>query len=121
MRLLKHIVRCYLRLSEHTRARDALRQCLPEALRDQTFANTIRGEESVQKWLSLLQKNLSERPAASAAGGASPGEESAATGATAAAAAVAVGASAGKSDSYSFPAAAGVAATVTGSVNWSAT
>ncbi|GMH56332.1 hypothetical protein TrRE_jg17, partial [Triparma retinervis] len=34
VRLLKHIVRCYLRLSDNLRAREALRQCLPEALRD---------------------------------------------------------------------------------------
>merc|ERR1719316_1835165 len=32
-RLLKHIVRCYLRLSDNPRAREALRQCLPESLR----------------------------------------------------------------------------------------
>lgn len=126
VRLLKHIVRCYLRLSEHMRARDALRQCLPEALRDQTFASTIRGEESVQKWLALLMKNLSERPAASAAAGTVPGEEGATSGATATATAavataVSAGASAGKSDSYSFAAAAGITATVPGSVNWSAT
>jgi CCR4-NOT transcription complex subunit 9 len=60
VRLLKHIVRCYLRLSEHQRARDALRQCLPEPLKDQTFAAAINSEESVQRWLSLLIKNLSE-------------------------------------------------------------
>ena len=61
VRLLKHIVRCYLRLSEHTRARDALRQCLPEALRDQSFAQVLRSEDSVQRWLAHLLKNLSER------------------------------------------------------------
>ncbi|OEH74993.1 cell differentiation protein [Cyclospora cayetanensis] len=32
-RLLKHVVRCYLRLSDNSRAREALRQCLPEALK----------------------------------------------------------------------------------------
>jgi CCR4-NOT transcription complex subunit 9 len=63
VRLLKHIVRCYLRLSEHTRARDALRQCLPDALRDQTFAAVLRSEESVQRWLALLLKNISEQGA----------------------------------------------------------
>ena len=29
-RLLKHIVRCFLRLSDNARAREALRQCLPD-------------------------------------------------------------------------------------------
>eukprot|EP00916_Digyalum_oweni_P011315 GHVL01018843.1.p1 GENE.GHVL01018843.1~~GHVL01018843.1.p1 ORF type:complete len:294 (-),score=24.94 GHVL01018843.1:655-1536(-) len=33
VRLLKHIIRCYLRLSDNPRAREALRQCLPEAFR----------------------------------------------------------------------------------------
>lgn len=34
VRLLKHIIRCYLRLSENPRARECLRQCFPEQLRD---------------------------------------------------------------------------------------
>src|SRR3954465_13772053 len=38
VRLLKHIVRCYLRLSDNTRARDALRGCAPIQIRDNTFA-----------------------------------------------------------------------------------
>ena len=59
IRLLKHIVRCYLRLSEHAKARDALRQCLPDALRDQTLANVFRSEESVQRWHLQMLKNLS--------------------------------------------------------------
>ncbi|KAJ2967631.1 hypothetical protein NUW54_g13453 [Trametes sanguinea] len=37
VRLLKHVVRCYLRLSDNLRAREALRACLPEPLRDNTF------------------------------------------------------------------------------------
>lgn len=61
-RLLKHIVRCYLRLSEHTRARDALRTCLPNEFKDPAFSTTLRVEETVQKWLALLIKNINERP-----------------------------------------------------------
>lgn len=61
-RLLKHIVRCYLRLSENPKARDALRGCLPEALKDQTFANAISQEDSVQRWLQTLLKNLVVEP-----------------------------------------------------------
>ena len=38
----QHIVRCYLRLSENARAREALRQCLPETLRDKTFSNALK-------------------------------------------------------------------------------
>ena len=32
-RLLKHVVRCYLRLSDNTRACEALCQCLPDQLK----------------------------------------------------------------------------------------
>jgi CCR4-NOT transcription complex subunit 9 len=59
VRLLKHVVRCYLRLSDNLRyvklyqssvpafnpihrAREALRACLPEPLRDNTFANLLK-------------------------------------------------------------------------------
>lgn len=58
VRLLKHVVRCYLRLSENLQARDALRQNLPAALRDNSFASVLRLEEVVQRWLAHLQKNL---------------------------------------------------------------
>lgn len=42
VRLLKHVVRCYLRLSDNMRAREALRACLPEPLRDQTFSSLLK-------------------------------------------------------------------------------
>ncbi|KFG99215.1 cell differentiation protein Rcd1, partial [Toxoplasma gondii VAND] len=32
-RLLKHVIRCYLRLTDNDRAREALKQCLPDALK----------------------------------------------------------------------------------------
>mmetsp|Transcript_48911 Transcript_48911/g.72684 ORF Transcript_48911/g.72684 Transcript_48911/m.72684 type:complete len:328 (-) Transcript_48911:454-1437(-) len=54
VRLLKHIVRCYLRLSDNGRAREALRQCLPQALRDDTFVNALRDDATVKKWLTQL-------------------------------------------------------------------
>lgn len=54
VRLLKHIVRCYLRLSDNTRARDALRQALPASLRDDTFAAALRDDVTVKKWLGQL-------------------------------------------------------------------
>lgn len=54
VRLLKHIVRCYLRLSDNTRARDALRQALPTSLRDDTFSMALRDDMTVKKWLSQL-------------------------------------------------------------------
>lgn len=53
-RLLKHIVRCYLRLSDNLRAREALRQCLPTYLRDETFHGVLRDDVTVKKWLLQL-------------------------------------------------------------------
>lgn len=54
VRLLKHIVRCYLRLSDNQRARDALKQALPGSLRDDTFASALSNDMTVKKWLSQL-------------------------------------------------------------------
>lgn len=64
-RLLKHVVRCYLRLSDNSRAREALRQCLPEPLKDVTFATCLRDDPATKRWLTTLLYNLSEAPASS--------------------------------------------------------
>ena len=55
-RLLKHTIRCYLRLSEDTRSRDALRQALPEPFRDGTLAAMLTEERDVatKRWLNQL-------------------------------------------------------------------
>ncbi|CAL5390423.1 unnamed protein product [Camellia sinensis] len=45
-RLLKHIIRCYLRLSDNPRACDALRSCLPDMLRDATFSTCLRRSDN---------------------------------------------------------------------------
>ncbi|XP_023017023.1 required for cell differentiation 1 [Leptinotarsa decemlineata] len=57
-RLLKHVVRCYLRLSDNSRAREALRQCLPDQLRDNTFNICLQEDKSTTHWLAQLLKNL---------------------------------------------------------------
>lgn len=62
-RLLKHVVRCYLRLSDNSRAREALRQCLPDQLRDTTFNICLQEDKSTKHWLSQLLTNL-ETPVA---------------------------------------------------------
>eukprot|EP00002_Diphylleia_rotans_P000001 TRINITY_DN0_c0_g1_i1.p1 TRINITY_DN0_c0_g1~~TRINITY_DN0_c0_g1_i1.p1 ORF type:complete len:124 (+),score=13.10 TRINITY_DN0_c0_g1_i1:256-627(+) len=62
-RLLKHIIRCYLRLTDNMRARDALRTCLPDSLRDSTFANLFRDDTNTKRWLATLVANISEHPA----------------------------------------------------------
>jgi CCR4-NOT transcription complex subunit 9 len=54
VRLLKHIIRCYLRLSENQRARDALRHCLPEQLFDPNFTSCLRDDNSTKRWLQQL-------------------------------------------------------------------
>lgn len=61
VRLLKHIVRCYLRLSENQRAREALRQCLPDPLKDITFATCLKGDAITKRWLHTLLTNLGLR------------------------------------------------------------
>lgn len=40
------------------RAREALRQCLPDQLRDATFTACLQEDKSTKHWLSLLMKNL---------------------------------------------------------------
>jgi len=77
-RLLKHVVRCFLRyvdggtihawrrltvnsrLSDNARAREALRQCLPEPLRDNTFSSVLRDDAATKRCLGQLIINLSD-------------------------------------------------------------
>ncbi|XP_038044409.1 CCR4-NOT transcription complex subunit 9 [Patiria miniata] len=59
-RLLKHVVRCYLRLSDNARAREALRKCLPDQLKDNTFAPVLKDDTSTKRWLAQLIKNLTD-------------------------------------------------------------
>ncbi|CAL1354131.1 unnamed protein product [Linum trigynum] len=57
-RLLKHIIRCYLRLSDNLKACDALRSCLPEMLRDATFNSCLREDPTTRRWLQQLLHNV---------------------------------------------------------------
>jgi CCR4-NOT transcription complex subunit 9 len=54
IRLLKHVIRCYLRLSDNPRAREALRQCLPQPLRDTTFAAILKDDITTKRYLLLM-------------------------------------------------------------------
>ena len=58
VRLLKHVVRCYHRLADHPRAREALQTCLPPALQDNTFRQYLQNDPTVQRWLSALQTTV---------------------------------------------------------------
>lgn len=78
-RLLKHVVRCYLRLTDNSRfalttstyertytsnrAREALRQCLPEPLRDGTFSACLKDDPATKRWLMQLLSNLTDQMA----------------------------------------------------------
>ncbi|CAM8880097.1 unnamed protein product [Rhodiola kirilowii] len=70
-RLLKHIIRCYLRLSDNPRACEALRSCLPDMLRDATFSGILREDATTRRWLQQLLLNVGggNRVAALQAGG----------------------------------------------------
>ncbi|VTT55671.1 unnamed protein product [Fusarium fujikuroi] len=70
-RLLKHVVRCFLRLSDNARAREALRQCLPEPLRDATFSSVLRDDAATKRCLAQLLINLSDNVADPNSGGVS--------------------------------------------------
>ncbi|XP_002993082.2 CCR4-NOT transcription complex subunit 9 isoform X2 [Selaginella moellendorffii] len=61
-RLLKHIIRCYLRLSDNPRACEALKTCLPEYLRDNTFSNCLREDAGTRRWLTQLLINVGVAP-----------------------------------------------------------
>ncbi|KAF7637242.1 hypothetical protein Mgra_00003207, partial [Meloidogyne graminicola] len=59
-RLLKHLIRCYHRLSENARALQALTQCLPDQLKDETFKALLDQDRPTKHWWKMLMKNLSE-------------------------------------------------------------
>eukprot|EP00945_MAST-04E_sp_MAST-4E-sp1_P007993 g7993.t1 len=74
-RLLKHIIRCYSRLSNNIRAREALRQCLPEALQDDTFSQLLDSDQAAKRFLIDLKAvlfqpgNQQQQPSGTGAGG----------------------------------------------------
>mmetsp|Transcript_12242 Transcript_12242/g.44672 ORF Transcript_12242/g.44672 Transcript_12242/m.44672 type:complete len:294 (+) Transcript_12242:153-1034(+) len=63
VRLLKHIIRCYLRLSDNPRAREALKQCLPDLLRDPSFTACLKDDMTTRRWLAQLLANAGHGPA----------------------------------------------------------
>lgn len=60
IRLFKHVIRCYLRLSDNPRAREALRQCLPDNLRDNSFVVVLKDDITTKRCLATLLNNLGE-------------------------------------------------------------
>ena len=56
-RLLKHIIRCYLRLAQNVKAREALRSVLPIQLQnDRAFQDVLKSDPGAAKWLSQLRQ-----------------------------------------------------------------
>jgi len=53
-RLLKHIIRCYLRLADNPRAREALRSCLPDGFKLDTFGQFLKDDPTTSQWLRQL-------------------------------------------------------------------
>ncbi|CAN8256510.1 unnamed protein product [Cochlearia groenlandica] len=58
-RLLKHIIHCYLRVTDNPRACDALGSYLPNLLRDPTFTSCLREDPQAMQWLRQLLYNVS--------------------------------------------------------------
>ncbi|XP_055807586.1 uncharacterized protein LOC129876237 [Solanum dulcamara] len=58
-RLLKLIIRCYLRLSDNQRACDVLRSYLPNMLKDTTFSSYFLEDPMMRRWLQQLLHNIS--------------------------------------------------------------
>lgn len=60
-RLLKHVVRCYMRLSDNLEARKALANILPEPLGDGTFSNILQDDVATKRCLAQLLSNISDQ------------------------------------------------------------
>lgn len=59
-RLLKHIIRCYLRLSDDLEARRLLKVVLPQKLRDNTFTEVLKDDVGSKRCLAQLLLTLNE-------------------------------------------------------------
>ncbi|KAH8583438.1 cell differentiation rcd1 [Cryptosporidium sp. chipmunk genotype I] len=57
-RLLKHIIRCYLRLSENSKVRDALKQTIPSVILSPSFKMIFHDDAVTTKWLHQLYANI---------------------------------------------------------------
>lgn len=59
-RLYRCTLTLFCSLSDNARAREALRQCLPEPLRDATFSSVLRDDAATKRCLAQLLINLSD-------------------------------------------------------------
>ncbi|KAM3337948.1 hypothetical protein P3S68_032273 [Capsicum galapagoense] len=68
-RLLKYIIMYYFRLSDNQKARDALRTCLLDILRDTTFSSCLSEDLVTRIWLQELLQKVGGNQVALQAGG----------------------------------------------------
>ncbi|KAI3456900.1 hypothetical protein Pfo_013563 [Paulownia fortunei] len=68
-RLLKLVIRCYLRFLEDERSLWALRKFLPKRLIDGTFDNCLREDETARMWVQQLLDNVQGPPVTQEGGG----------------------------------------------------
>jgi len=54
LRLIKHIIRCYLRLADNKKALEGLRQILPEPFRNGYFNDVIKDDAPTLKFYNDL-------------------------------------------------------------------
>jgi CCR4-NOT transcription complex subunit 9 len=53
-RLLKHIVRCFLRISEHSKGKDFLKKYIPAAFKEGTLVT----EDNTRRWVVTIMSNI---------------------------------------------------------------
>eukprot|EP01054_Gregarina_sp_Poly1_P001407 Gregarina_sp_Poly_1__1406@NODE_1350_length_4315_cov_86_534369_g859_i1_p5_GENE_NODE_1350_length_4315_cov_86_534369_g859_i1NODE_1350_length_4315_cov_86_534369_g859_i1_p5_ORF_typecomplete_len159_score21_12Rcd1/PF04078_13/8e40RPN1_RPN2_N/PF17781_1/0_047CRM1_repeat_3/PF18787_1/0_37DUF758/PF05527_11/0_22_NODE_1350_length_4315_cov_86_534369_g859_i1394870 len=61
-RLLKHIVRCYLRLCDNRRAREAFKHCLPPVFWTNAFQKQMEADPAIGKWVAILLNLVDANP-----------------------------------------------------------
>ena len=57
-RFLRHLIKCYLRLTDNIEARNTLKKILPVELKNDTFAQVLKEDESARQSLDMLLQNL---------------------------------------------------------------
>ncbi|KAG0682205.1 Cell differentiation protein rcd1 [Pichia californica] len=57
-RFLRHLIKCYLRLTDNMEARNTLKKILPVELKDGTFSQVLKEDENAQQSLDMLLRNL---------------------------------------------------------------
>ena len=60
IRLLKHTIKCYARLSDNARAREALKQCIPKSIKNGHFIVIMQDDPTTVRWLTHLKNSFGE-------------------------------------------------------------